>query len=164
MRSGVLALALLVAFGGAVADAAHSRHSHDTTSSSARGICYRRAEAVADQAIRYTTEVMVMSDTCRNPTYERFALRQRLELVHFQDLLKEHFRRTGGNAQSKLDTFMTHLANESALRTGIQDINQVCSVAVQFLATADGLSTDGFRRYAESQVSEHGRDYKFCKE
>lgn len=126
--------------------------------------CFRHAEAVADQAIRYTTEIMVMSDTCRNETYDRFAQRNRSELVRFQELLKEHFRRTGGNAQSKLDTFMTHLANEAALRTGTQDINQVCSVAVQFLATADTMSGDGFQKYAESQVVEHGHDYKFCKE
>jgi hypothetical protein len=151
MRVAGAALALLICCGGSIADAASSS-------------CFRRAEAVADQAIRYTTEIMVMSDTCRNETYDRFAQRNRPELVKFQDLLKQHFRRAGGNAQSKLDTFMTHLANEAALRTGTQDINQVCSVAVQFLATADTLSGDGFQQYAESQVKEHGRDYKFCKE
>lgn len=150
MRVAAAALALL--FGGtSVANAAATA-------------CYRHNEAVADQAIRYTTEVMVMSDTCRNETYDRFALRNRHELVEFQELLKEHFRRSGGNAQSKLDAFMTHLANEAALRTGTQDINQVCSVAVQFLATADTMSGDGFKQYAESQVREHGRDYKFCRE
>jgi hypothetical protein len=151
MRGVGVALALFALCYGSVADAASSA-------------CYRRSEAAADQAIKYTTEVMVMSDTCRNPTYERFAQRQRTELVRFQDLLKQHFKRQGGNAQSKLDTFMTHLANESALRTGVQDIGQVCSVAVQFLATADALSTDGFRQYAEGQVNEHGHEYKFCKE
>ena len=78
--------------------------------------------------------------------------------------MKQHFRRQGGNPQSKLDTFLTHLANELALRTGIQDIGQVCSVAVQFLATADAMCNEAFRQYAESQVKEHGRDYKFCKE
>lgn len=152
MRAAVAALALVVFCGGSVADAA------------TKGSCFRRAEAVADQAIRYTTEVMVMSDTCRNPTYERFVQRNRLEVVNFQNLMKEHFRRTGGNAQSKLDTFLTHLANEAALRTGTKDIGQVCSVAVQFLATADALNADGFRKYAEGQVKEHGREYKFCKE
>jgi hypothetical protein len=149
MRGAALALVLLICCGGTLADAA----------AVSRG-CFRHAEAVADQAIRYTTEVMVMSDTCRNPTYDRFAQRNRLELVKFQNLLKQHFR----GAQSKLDTYMTHLANEAALRTGIQNIGQVCSVAVQFLATADALSSEGFAQYAESQVKEHGRDYKFCKE
>ena len=151
MRVAAAALALSICCGGSIADAASSA-------------CFRRAEATADQALRYTTEVMVMSDTCHNETYDRFAQRNRVELVKFQDLLKQHFRRTGGNAQSKLDTFMTHLANEAALRTGTQDINQVCSVAVQFLATADALSAETFRQYAESQVQEHGHDYKFCKE
>ena len=152
MRAAVAALALMVLCGGSIADAA-------TTG------CYRHAEAVADQAIRYTTEIMVMSDTCRNETYDRFAQRNRASLVSFQESLKEHFRRTSGRrAQATLDTFMTHLANEAALRTGTQEINQVCAVAVQFLATADTLSDDGFRQYAETQVKAHGGDYKFCKE
>jgi hypothetical protein len=150
MRVAAAALALLL-LGGSVANAAATA-------------CYRHAEAVADQAIRYTTEIMVMSDTCRNETYDRFQMRNRTELVKFQELLKEHFRRSGGSAQSKLDAFMTHLANEAALRTGTQDINQVCSVAVQFLATADTMSGEGFQQYAESQLKEHGRDYKLCKE
>ncbi len=151
MRVAAAALALLLC-GGSVANAAATA-------------CYRHAEAVADQAIRYTTEIMVMSDTCRNETYDRFQLRNRSELVKFQELLKEHYRRTGGgSAQSKLDAFMTHLANEAALRTGTQDINQVCSVAVQFLATADTMSGEGFQQYAESQLQQHGHDYKFCRE
>ena len=153
MRGAVAALALAAMCYGSVADAAAPS-------------CFRRSEAVADQAIRYTTEIMVMSDTCRNPTYERFVQRNRLEVVNFQNLMKEHFRRGAGGraAQAKLDTFLTHIANEAALRTGIQDIAQVCSVAVQFLATADALSGDAFKKYAESQVKEHGREYKFCKE
>jgi hypothetical protein len=151
MRIAAAALALLVCCGGSLADAASSG-------------CYRRSEAVADQALRYTTEVMVMSDTCRNQTYDRFALRNRAQLVEFQDAMKEYFRRSGRNAQAKLDSFMTHLANESALRTGVQNIGQVCAVAVQFLATADTMSGEGFRHYAENQVKEHGTEYRFCRE
>jgi hypothetical protein len=170
MRGLVVALALLAISGASVADAtaktartSHARHTAKTTRT-IKG-CFRHSEAVADQAIRYTTEIMVMSDTCRNPTYERFVQRNRLEVVDFQNLMKEHFRRSAGRrAQASLDTFMTHLANEAALRTGTQDIGRVCSVAVRFLATADTLNGPGFRQYAEIQVKEHGDDYKFCKE
>jgi hypothetical protein len=152
MRLAVAAAIVLAVSGATMADARPKA-------------CYRHAEAVADQAIRYTTEVMVMSDTCRNDTYERFAQRHRRELVGFQDELKAHFRRVvGRRAQAKLDEFMTHIANEAALRTGVQDTAQVCSVAVQFLATADKLSGAGFREYAERQVKEHDREYRFCKE
>jgi hypothetical protein len=151
MRSATAALALLLCFGGSLADAASSP-------------CYHRSEAVADQALKYTTKVMVMSDTCRNATYDRFALRNRAQLVQFQDQMKQYFRRSGRNAQAKLDAFMTHLANNEALNTGVQDIGQVCSVAVQFLATADTMSGEGFRQYAESQVTQHGAEYRFCKE
>jgi hypothetical protein len=151
MRSATAALALLVVCGGSLADARSSD-------------CFRRSEAVADQALRYSAEVMVMSDTCRNPTYDRFALRNRTELIEFQELMKDHFRRSGRNAQAKLDAFMTHLANDAALRTGVQDIGQVCAVAVQFLATADTMSGQGFRQYAEGQVKQHDGEYRFCRE
>jgi hypothetical protein len=152
VRTVAAALALLLCCGGSLADAASSSG------------CFRRSEAVADQALRYTTEVMVMSDTCRNQTYDRFALRNRIELIEFQETMKEHFRRSGRNAQAKLDAFMTHLANESALRTGTQNIGQVCAVAVQFLATADTLSGEGFRHYAENQVKQHDGEYRYCRE
>ena len=149
MRIVLIALVFLVC-GAAVAEAASEA-------------CFRRPEAVADQGIRYMTEVMVMSDTCRDETYARFAYRNRAELQSFQHTLMDRFKRMGGSAQSKLDTFMTHIANESALRTGRQDIAQVCAVAVQFLATADGLTGPDFRAYIERQVDQHATDYKLCK-
>ncbi len=150
MRIAVAALALFVA--GTTAAGAVSQG------------CYRKSEAVADQGIRYVTDVMVISDTCRNETYDRFALRNRDIIVGFQKAMMEHFRRGGGGAQAKLDAFMTHLANESALRTGAQDIGQVCAVAVQFLATADQLVGEGFQHYVEQQLDQRRDDYKFCKE
>jgi hypothetical protein len=153
MRLALAAALLLAVWGVTMADA-RPRAS----------MCYRHAEAVADQAIRYTTQIMVMSDTCRNDTYERFAMRHRRELVGFQDLLKQHFRRTAGRrAQAKLDEFMTHLANEAALRASGEDVAAVCSVAVAFLAAADRLSGPGLREYAERQVEVHDQDYRFCR-
>jgi hypothetical protein len=125
--------------------------------------CFRHAEAVADQGIRYMTDVMVMSDTCRNDTYARFAYRNRSELADFQHALMARFSRLGGGGQAKLDQFMTHIANEAALRTGVQDIAQVCAVASQFLATADALTGQDFRAYIEQQVDQHKSDYKLCK-
>ena len=125
--------------------------------------CFRRPEAVADQGIRYMTEVMVMSDTCRDETYARFAYRNRDVLQTYQHALMDRFKREGGSGQAKLDTFMTHIANEAALRTGARDIAQVCAVAVQFLATADRLSGDAFRQYIEQQTDQRAADYKICK-
>ncbi|MGH6988990.1 MAG: hypothetical protein ACREFD_13385 [Stellaceae bacterium] len=127
-------------------------------------VCYRHAEAVADQAIRYTTEVMVMSDTCRNDIYGRFALRNRRQIIAFQEILKRHYRRIAGrHAQARLDGFMTHIANEEALRTATQDMTHVCAVATRFLSVANTLSGSSFRRYVEHQARMHDHDYRFCK-
>lgn len=133
------------------------------TAVSAAQQCYRRPEAVADQGIRYMTEVMVMSDTCRNDTYARFAYRNREVLQSYQHVLMDHFKREGGSGQSRLDTFMTHIANEAALRTGSKDIAQVCAVAVQFLAAADAMDGQSFMRYVETQADQRASDYKMCK-
>jgi hypothetical protein len=150
MRFAVIALILLVA--------------GTSTAGAISQSCYRKNEAVAEQGIRYVTEVMVMSDTCRNETYDRFALRNRDAIVGFQKTMMERFRRAGGGAQAKLDTFMTHIANESALRTGAQDIGQVCAVAVQFLATADQLAGEEFKHYVEQQLDQSTADYNLCGE
>jgi len=133
------------------------------TSALAAPACFQRPEAVADQGIRYMTEVMVMSDTCRDETYARFAYRNRDVLQTYQHTLMDHFKREGGSGQSKLDTFMTHIANEAALRTGSKDIAQVCAVAVQFLANADKLDSAAFRQYIEQQTALRVGDYKMCK-
>jgi hypothetical protein len=150
MRSVLMALVVLC-LGISAADAAGKK-------------CYRKSEAEADQAIRYTTQVMVMSDTCRDETYGRFALRNRTELLDYQHALMEHFRRSEGKrAQATLDSFMTRIANEKALETSTQNINSVCSVAVDFLATADKLTGEDFRKYVERQTADRHGDYEMCK-
>jgi len=150
MRAVAVALAVLVGCGGSLADARVVE-------------CYSRPEAVADQGLRYSAEVMVTSDTCRSQSYEQFAQRNRIQIIEFQDLMKQHFRRSSRNAQAKLDAFMTHLANDAALRTGVQNIGQVCADAVKFLATADALTGESFRRYAEDRERQHDREYRLCR-
>lgn len=127
--------------------------------------CFRKSEAVADQAIRYQTEVMVISDTCRNEIYRNFSNRNRDALVSYQHELISYFRRSeGGHAESRLDSFMTRLANETALRTGAQNVAAVCSLGAEFLATADRLAGEEFRRLMEKQTAEKKADYHLCKE
>ena len=127
--------------------------------------CFRQSEAVADQAIRYQTEVMVISDTCRNEIYRNFSNRNREALVSYQHELMTYFRRSeGGHAESRLDSFMTRLANEVALRTGAQNVASVCNGGAEFLATADRLAGEEFRHYIEKQLVAKKTDYHFCKE
>src|ERR1700689_3142294 len=150
MRSVLVAL-IVLCWGISAADAASQK-------------CYRKSEAEADQAIRYTTQIMVISDTCRDETYGRFALRNRTELLEYQRALMEHYRRSDGKrAQATLDSLMPRPANEKALETSAQNINSVCAVAVDFLATADKLAGEDFRKYVERQTADRHGDYEMCK-
>ena len=148
MRSAVVALAVFACSVGSLAEAR------------VRVLeCYSRSEAVADQGLRYSADLMVTSDTCRSQSYDQFAQRDRMQIIEFQNAMRRHFHRS----QAKLDAYLTHLANDAALRTGQQNIAQVCAAAVKFLANADTLTDEGFRRYAEDQERQHDREYRICR-
>ena len=62
----------------------------------------------ADQAIRFETELMVLSDTCGDDTYRDFTLRNRERSSSLSEAADDYFRRTGARSpQASLDTFLT---------------------------------------------------------
>jgi hypothetical protein len=125
--------------------------------------CLRANEVEADQAIRFQTEIMVVSDTCGAQTYTRFARRNRDALVQYQHELVERFRRSGSaHAQERLDSYLTQLANEESLRLGAEPVAEMCRNAQPLLATADTLAGDEFRRYV-AQRAAHTND-RLCRD
>ena len=89
------------------------------TAAPATGTCYRQADIEAEQAMHYQTELMVLSDTCGGEFYRDFTVRNRDQILSYQRQMLEHFRRTGARSpQASLDSFMTRVANEHALRDG----------------------------------------------
>src|SRR5580704_13315181 len=125
--------------------------------------CLRPAEAEAEEAIRFQTELMVVSETCHQQIYPRFVDRNRKELVGYQRRMIERFRRIGApRPTASLDTYMTHLANEVALRVGAQDVDALCRDAADFLATADALDAKKFRRYIAEQAVERDGEHRRC--
>jgi type 1 fimbria pilin len=116
--------------------------------------CLRPGEAEADQAIRFQTELMVVSDTCGAQTYTRFARRNRDILVHYQEQVIERFRRAGSaHAEERFDAYLTRLANEVSLRVGAEPVAEMCRDAQPLLATADALQGDSLRHYIAEQAS-----------
>jgi hypothetical protein len=119
--------------------------------------CLHPGEVEADQAIRFQTELMVVSDTCGAQTYTAFARRNREALVDYQHQVIERFRRTGdSHAEARFDSYLTRLANEVSLRVGAQPVAAMCRDASTFLATADTLAGDQFRRYVAEQAVHSG--------
>ena len=53
-------------------------------------------------------------------------------------------------------------ANEVSLRNGAQPVDQVCHNAASFLATADKLEYESFRRYVAARAAENSAEFRRC--
>ena len=123
--------------------------------------CLRPAEAEAEQAIRFQTELMVLSETCHEQTYPQFLHRNRIALAEYQRRMIERYRRAGAlRPKASLDTFMTQVANETALRISNEPVEALCHEQAEFLATANSLDGKKFRRYITKQAVD--RDVDRC--
>lgn len=126
--------------------------------------CFQPVEIEADQALRYQTELMVLSDTCGGADYRDFTVRNREQIVAYQHALKDYFRRTGArNPDASLDSFLTRIANEAALQDGRELRQEVCTRSVTFFATAKTLDREQFRRHASELATQNQATYRRCK-
>lgn len=128
--------------------------------------CYSGADIEAEQAIRFQTQVMVISDICRDSTYTDFSQHVRDALSGYQRQMVEHFQRVGrGSGERVFDAFMTRLANEFSLQAGHQTVAEVCQGSASLLATANGFNNSAdFRKYIAAQMAAPNRpQYIACK-
>jgi len=126
--------------------------------------CFQSADMEADQAIRYENELMVLSDTCGDDTYRDFTLRNRVAIIGYQKQMMNYFRRTGARRpQAALDSFLTQIANEEALRAARQPAQTVCNRAVTFLTEAKALGEREFRSRVAALATENEAHYRKCR-
>jgi hypothetical protein len=128
--------------------------------------CYSGADIEAEQAIRFQTQVMVLSDICRDSTYTSFSQHVHEALAGYQRQMVAHFQRTGrGSGERVFDTFMTRLANEFSLEAGHQSVAELCQSSASLLATANGFNNSvEFKKYIVAQVAAPNRpQYVACK-
>jgi hypothetical protein len=127
--------------------------------------CYRPAEIEAEQAVRFQTELMVLSDTCRRDSYVRFEQRNAETLASYQQQLVDRFSRTQhGHGERAFDHYITALANEVSLNMGREPSAELCSRSAEFLTRAGSFDKGEFRRYVSDKAAEHKRDYRRCGE
>jgi hypothetical protein len=125
--------------------------------------CLKPNEIEAEQAVRFQAELMVVSDTCGAQTYTHFTRRNHEALKEYQQQVIERFRRNGGaHPEARFDSYLTRLANEVSLRNGAQPVDQVCHNAASFLATADKLERESFRRYVAARAQENSTEFRRC--
>ena len=126
--------------------------------------CYKTDEIEADQAVRFQAQLMVLSDSCRSPSYTNFTNRNGPTLVSYQRTLVEYFRRTNGKrADAVFDRFITSLANVIALDVGKEPVATVCSRSADFLTQAGGFGKDDFQHYVAQQAAAKRGEYPSCK-
>jgi hypothetical protein len=149
MRKFVVAVSLLsLCVGGA--EAASQR-------------CYAPAEIEAEQAILFQTELMVVAEQCRDPSYVAFVQRNRETIIEYQHRMIEHFRRAGGHAETVFDSYLTRLANQSALRNGEVPRETVCANGASLIATANSLGNKELRHFAAEKAATNRQHYAMCK-
>lgn len=111
--------------------------------------CASRSEGEAEAAIRYVTDLMVVSSVCQDTVYAEFRLRNQAQIVAYQKALMAHFHGAAG-----FDRWDTALANEAAQK---QNGNQLlCQQSVALLQQAKSLDANGFRAYAAAQAAASG--------
>ena len=127
--------------------------------------CLRAADMEAEQAIRFQTELMVMSDTCGQETYVHFATRNRDAISAYQHQMIDRFKRDGApRAEARFDTYVTRLANQISMRAGAQPVTALCHEAADFLATADAMDQEKFRHLAADRAAMNRGEERRCVE
>ena len=120
--------------------------------------CFLPTEIEADQAIRLRTNLLVVSQQCKDPTYSRFIERNGDTLAAYEQLLQERFERDRG--PDALATYLTQIEsaeNERAARTP-----SYCADAFELVALANGMRPDGLRSYAAQHAEAARGRYAIC--
>jgi len=122
----------------------------------AKNSCVSPGAIEAEQAIRYVTDLMIVSSVCQDTVYAEFRLRNRDVIVGYQKALIARFH---GNAG--FDRWNTSLANAAAQKQGGNQ--QLCQQSVQLLKQATALDPNGFRAYAVAQAAADTQTPKCAK-
>jgi hypothetical protein len=122
----------------------------------AKNSCVSPSAIEAEQAIRYVTDLMVVSSVCQDTVYAEFRLRNRDVIVGYQKALITRFH---GNAG--FDRWNTSLANQAASKQGGNQ--QLCQQSVSLLKQASALDPKGFRAYAAAQAAADTQTPKCAK-
>ena len=144
MRKTVLAAAIFAAaslHGASAAD----RH------------CYSPTELEAEQAIKFQTNLMVISSACRDTVYGEFRARNTAAIIRYQKIMICHFR-----SQGAFDAWNTSLANEISLRQGAESTAVVCQKAADLLKMASTLDAKGLHDYAVAQATSPAETHPRC--
>lgn len=121
------------------------------------GSCYSPAAIEAEQAIRFITDLMVISSVRKDTTYAEFRLRNRDAIVAYQKALITHFR--GAPA---FDKWNTALANQAAQKQASVTPAEFHQQSEAMVKQASALDMQAFRAFAAAQAAAAAAQYATC--
>lgn len=119
--------------------------------------CYTPSAIEAEQAIRFLTDVMIVSTTCQDTVYAEFRLRNRDPILAYQKAMIAHFHGSPG-----FDRWNTVIANEAAQKRAGMPSTVVCQQSVDLEKQASTLDPPKFRAFAATQAAVAGASYPRC--
>jgi hypothetical protein len=120
--------------------------------------CYTPAAIEAELALRFVTDVMVVSTACEATIYGNFRLRNKDAIIAYQKAMISHF-----HGAAAFDTWNTALANQASRKQAGMTAAQVCQQAAELLKTAASLDVKSFHTYAVAKAASAGPQYAVCK-
>ena len=119
--------------------------------------CYSPTAIEAEQAIRFITDVMVVSTVCEATIYGNFRLRNKEAIIAYQKAMIAHFH--GARA---FDTWNTALANEASRKHAGMSNVQVCQQSAELMKTAAALDQKNFRAFIAARAATATPQYAAC--
>jgi hypothetical protein len=118
--------------------------------------CMSPSALEADAAIRYVTDLMIVSSVCQDTVYAEFRLRNKDAITGYQRALIAHYHGAAG-----FDRWNTALANQAAQK---QSGNQlICQQSVALQQQARALDPKGFHAFAAAQAAANTQAVKCGK-
>src|SRR3954465_2641966 len=131
-----------------------------------KGDCYTPSAIEAEQAIRFLTDVMIVSTTCQDTIYAEFRLRNRDPILAYQKAMMAHFHGAPG-----FDRWNTVIANQAAQKRAGTPSTVVCQQAPDLMKQASApdpkqrgraLPPPRFRAFAAAQAAAAAPQYPRC--
>lgn len=136
--------------------------------------CYTQKEAEAEQAIRISSELMVIGLNCQTmkfkdgtnlyAKYRQFASQHADLFAAYEETLIGYFRRTGAaNPEAKLNDMRTLLANKIATDAANMSPDQFCNRFVPRIFKASNMSRAELATWAGTIYPSHPVSQPVCR-
>ena len=136
--------------------------------------CYTQAEAIAEQAIRIHSELMVIGLNCQHMTpvgqknlyqsYREFTARHSHLFAAYENTLLGYYQRTGsGNAESDLNVMRTQFANKISLDAAKMRPDLFCNHYMPRIQKVSTMGNDDIQKWAATFFPGHPPSKPVCQ-